>query len=133
MIVRDAGGSKLVQLDTKGFCLSDHEKAYLKLAEFVNRKSDNRGNPRQFMERHLDLVFQPQLSIIRRAQPFLTLSDKITELEKAQALPAEIAKKLHAYREALNPDHHDDDHDKAVEDARNNTKQMLDVLYLLPT
>lgn len=128
-IEKDSTGAKLTNFDTNDFQLSDHEKAYLGLAAFANGDSNNFGKLRQFMERHIDLIFQPKLKEL--ALTHAKLSEQIIGLKGSGDLPADAATKLDGYRTSLNSDYHDDPDDTTIENYRTFTKLVLEELYKL--
>jgi len=131
-IERDSGGARLVCFDTADFLLSDHEKDYHRLASFANGDLNEATiilQLRPFMERHIDLMFQPELTALSLVN--VTLNDKINGLRDAYVISEDIANQLHVHRESLNPEHHSDIGDVAIENNRVLIKSVLESLYNL--
>lgn len=128
-IAKDSTGARLEMFDTADFQLSDHEKAYLRLAAFASGDSNDSNGLRQFMERHISLIFQPKLKELGMTDAML--SEKISALETAGEIQQDMRTKLDGFRESLNPDHHNDPDDMSIEDRRNLTRLVLEGLYKL--
>lgn len=128
-IEKDTNGAKLEAFDTKDFQLSDHERAYIDLAAFINGDTNNYGGLRQFMERHISLIFQPQL--INLGKTDAMLSEKISALADAKEIDTVTKNTLDGFRVTLNPDHHEDEGDTTIEDRRSLTRSVLEELYRL--
>jgi wobble nucleotide-excising tRNase len=128
-IEKDSADAKLTNFDTNDFQLSDHEKAYLGLAAFANGDSNDFGKLRQFMERHIDLIFQPKLKELELTHA--KLSEQIIGLKDSGDLSSNAATKLDGYRTSLNSDYHDDPDDTTIENYRTFTKLVLEELYKL--
>ncbi|USN96048.1 MAG: AAA family ATPase [Candidatus Nomurabacteria bacterium] len=128
-VEKDGTGSRLGVLNTKDLHLSDHERAYLRLASFVNGTSNDPGGLRQFMEKHIDLVFQPKLRELGLSDAML--SEKISSLETAGEIDSSTKSKLDGFRDTLNPDHHNDEEDATIEDMRLLTRSVLEEVYKL--
>ena len=122
----------LASFDANDFTLSDHEKEYEKLASFAYGNTNDasvKSRLRPFMERYIDLRYQPDLR--KHDLVNLNLNDKINRLKMAEVFTSDIATQLHLYREALNPEHHDYSMGVAIEDDRALVKNVIEYLYSL--
>ena len=128
-IEKDGGGARLEAFDTKDFQLSDHERAYSELAAFANGDTNNHNGLRQFMDRHISLVFQPKL--IELGKTDAMLSEKISALADANEIDTVTRSILDGFRVTLNPDYHEDEDDTTIEDRRSLTRSVLEELYKL--
>jgi wobble nucleotide-excising tRNase len=127
-----SGDSVLESFETDDYLLSDHEKDYLHLASFINGDSNDTGmflQLRPFMERHIDIIYQPDLIALNLIKS--SLNEKINGLINAHIITEDVANKLHNYREILNPDHHNDFRGMSKEDYRLFVKSVLEDLYKL--
>lgn len=128
-IEKDGGGARLEAFDTKDFQLSDHERAYSELAAFANGDTNNYNGLRQFMDRHISLVFQPKLIDLDKTDAML--SEKISALADVNEIDTVTRGILDGFRVTLNPDHHEDEDDTTIEDRRSLTRSVLEELYKL--
>ncbi|MDR2600342.1 MAG: AAA family ATPase [Oscillospiraceae bacterium] len=129
-ITRTPSSFVLEPFDTSDYLLSDHEKSYLSMVSFINGISSDIGiilELRPFLERHIDLLYQPELLDLELS--FATLNEKITGLGNANILDGKLVEKLHNLRETLNSDHHDYIGNTTLEETRDYIKSTLDFLY----
>jgi wobble nucleotide-excising tRNase len=118
------------ELDEKAIIASDYDKLFFKIHGFINKEhSDSiKTDLRPFLENHyIPSVFALQ---IQKNSICGKLSDVIDGLFDCGAISDEDKKKLHDFRETLNPDSHILTSNNN-EDVRNFASEMMEFLFSL--
>jgi hypothetical protein len=128
-IGNSADGSSLIEMDTAKLALSHHENACERICLFIDGGDDSDILKifRPFMEEHLKLIFQQQVTANNLGSQ--KLSELIDSLEQLGLIDTPAKTKLHAFRESFNPDHHGTDDEDNIESVRLDAIDMMDFLY----
>ena len=127
-IESENNNSLLKNLDAIKFSISPHEKECEKICLFIDGE-DGTGERdlRPFMEEHLHIRFQRQLAA--KSTDRLGLEALITELFSQKLISEDNKRRLDAFRESFNPGHHRTSDDENIQEARNDARELLDLLY----
>ena len=121
--------SSMKVLDAAKLTLSPHERDCDKICLFIDGSNDYGvfSNLRPFMEQHLRIRFQQQITNSNFGG--LKLGELITKLKDEGLISDNAATRLHGFRESLNPDHHAAIDDENIEEARLEARDLLSLLY----
>ena len=94
------------EVERQDFLLDNHEKRFLKIYDFINRKNDIdiRSELRPYLENHLKRLFCKQ--ILDMGLDKNNLESLIDGLYLNQLITESQKEKLHEFRRTLNPDSH---------------------------
>lgn len=114
--------------DAATFLDSEHQKAYQRIADFINRKSNGPIDThlRIFFENEVRDRFYLQLNQLGKSKS--SFSDVIDALHEEGLICDEVAKQAHGFREDLNPAHHTFA-SRSVEDWRSLAEDLRDFIY----
>lgn len=114
--------------DAATFLDSEHQKAYQRIADFINRKSNGPIDThlRIFFENEVRDRFYLQLNQLGKSKS--SFSDVIDALYEDGLISDEVAKQAHGFREDLNPAHHTFA-SRSVEDWRSLADDLRDFIY----
>jgi wobble nucleotide-excising tRNase len=121
--------SYLAQFDEKEFSQSSHERTCDRIYEFIDGGANYEifMNLRPFMEEHLKMRFQRQIS--QSGKKNMGLAQLIEELRDNKEISDNNAKELDVLRESLNPDHHATITDENAASARLEARDLMELLY----
>lgn len=120
--------SILARLEDREFVLSEYQQHFLKIHDFINRNSsdDVRNTLRIFFENHLRMIYYKQINDY--ALESSKLANLINELFNNHVIDEDTRRKLHYFRETLNPDSHIFT-DNNVEDVRSFALELMEYIY----
>lgn len=121
--------SHIEVLDPSNSVISAHERDCDRICSFIDGEKDYGvlGILRPFMEQHLHVRFQQQISTNNLRS--LKLGELIDELHTRNLMDDSSKTDLHSFRESLNPDYHKAVDDENIEDTRLEARDLLQLLY----
>jgi hypothetical protein len=121
--------SHLQVLNASKLVLSAHERDCERIFMFTDGSNDYGiiSILRPFMEEHLRVRFHQQ--VIANGLEDYALGDLIDKLFEIRLFDDANKKRLHAFRESLNPDHHKSVDDENIEETRLEAKDLMNLLY----
>jgi len=129
-IKKDTYTAYLDNIDKNKFILDEHNMKFLKIYDFINRRSqdDIKSDLRPYLENQLKRVFNKQ--IIDFDIDNSNLESLIDSLKENDVITGTIKEKLHEFRKTLNPDSHifTTNND---EDLRNIAKELIEIVHSL--
>lgn len=127
-IDKNATSSYLQICEDNEFILNEHQKAFLNIYDFVNRKSSNdiRKDLRPFMEEHIRIVFIKAINEYNMSK--YMLKELINGLTQNGIIEEQVGRTLHKFRTELNPEEHVFT-TRNIEDVRVDASNLLDFLY----
>lgn len=118
------------EVTRQDFQSNSHEKRFLKIYNFINRKNniDVRSELRPYLESYLKMIFFKQ--ILDYSIDTNNLEHFIDALEREKIINNVQSRELHKYRTTLNPDSHILTCNN-IEDLRNFSEEMFTFLHRL--
>lgn len=128
LVARGANGTRIEAGNPREFLLTEHQKAYERMAAFVDGHTNDHssGDLRIFFEAELDSRFAAHIAQHKLAA--LQLGDKIEKLFEHRVIADDIKKLCDTWRHVLNPSHHTWT-DPDLENQRNTVRDFLDFIY----
>ncbi len=129
-IKKDSNTAYLDDIDKNKFILDEHNIKFLKIYDFINRRSEDdiKSDLRPYLENQLKRVFNKQ--IIDFDIDNSNLENLIDNLKENDVISDAIKEKLHEFRKTLNPDSHIFT-TNIEEDFRNIAKELIEIVHSL--
>ncbi|MGD9488165.1 MAG: AAA family ATPase [Calditrichaceae bacterium] len=129
-VKKESASCVINTLDSTQFLLDEHNKNFLYLYNFINRKHDNdvKSDLRPYLENHLKRIFFKQILDFNLDEH--NLENLINGLKENVFITEQQQTKLHEFRRTTNPDNHIFT-SRNIDDVRNFTTEMLDFLHSL--